>query len=60
MLEIVAEAERLGYRIRWVGVEEIGLTRSAKGSWTDVTIKGRFINAQALRDILVPVSETKP
>jgi len=54
MLDIVEAAEDLGYYVRSVSVEEIALTRPNMKSYTDITIKGRFVNGQLLRDTLVP------
>jgi hypothetical protein len=60
MLEIVQAAEELGYRIRYVGVDEIGLVRSQGYSYLDITLKGRFVNGKLLRDTLLPVEAIKP
>jgi len=60
MLDIVATAEDMGYLVRYVGVDEIGLTRPELRSYTDITIKGRFVNGRLLRDTLVPVQQGDP
>jgi hypothetical protein len=60
MLEIVQAAEELGYLIRYVGVEEIGLTHPHGHSYVDLTLKGKFVNGKLLRDTLAPVEVVKP
>jgi hypothetical protein len=60
MLEIVQAAEELGYLIRYVGVDEIGLTHPHGHSYVDVTLKGRFVNGRLLWETLLPVGAVKP
>jgi hypothetical protein len=60
MLEIVQAAEELGYLVRYVGVDEIGLVRSQGNSYLDISLKGKFVNGKLLRDTLVPVEAVKP
>jgi hypothetical protein len=60
MLEIVQAAEELGYLIRYVGFEEIGLVRSQGNSYLDISLKGKFVNGKLLRDTLLPVEAVKP
>ena len=59
LLDVVAAADELGYLVRHVGVEEIALIRQDLNSYTDVTIKGRFVNGRLLRDILVPTDQAR-
>jgi hypothetical protein len=60
MLEIVQVAEELGYRIRYVGVDEIGLVRSQGNSYLDISLKGKFVNGKLLRETLLSVEAVKP
>lgn len=55
MLDIVQAAEELGYRVRFVGGQKIGLARPEGRSFIDVELEGLFVNGAALRRILQPV-----
>lgn len=55
MLDIVKAAEELGYGIRYVSRNEIGVIRPEGNGFFDIDIKGVFVNGDLLRRTLVAV-----
>lgn len=57
MLDVVKTADELGYLVRSVAPDKIGLSRPEGRSFVDVDLSGLFVNGAALRRILQPVSK---